>query len=247
MSTERAGKGATSETTHSVEPHSGSVAAQLNWLRAGVLGANDGIISTAGLVIGVAAATTSTSAIATAGFAGLTAGAVSMALGEYVSVSTQRDTEQALVAKERRELDEMPEAEHAELVTMLRDRGLSDGTSVVVANELTEANALRTHLTIELGIDQDEIANPWSAALSSALAFIAGAALPLLAILLSPASIRVGVTFVAVLIGLALTGAASARLGDAPRRPAISRLVLGGAAAMAVTYGIGQLLGVAVE
>ncbi len=232
--------------THSSEPHGGSVAGRLNWLRAGVLGANDGIISTAGLVIGVAAATTSTSTIATAGIAGLTAGAVSMALGEYVSVSTQRDTEHALVEKERGELQDMPEAERAELVQMLGERGLTEATSIVVADELSEQNTLRTHLTIELGIDQDEIAKPWAAALSSAIAFTVGAALPLLAILLPPASIRIAVSFVAVLIGLAITGALSAYLGGAPKGPAMARLVIGGALAMAVTYGIGQILGVAV-
>jgi VIT1/CCC1 family predicted Fe2+/Mn2+ transporter len=229
------------------EPHSGSLSGRLNWLRAGVLGANDGIISTAGLVIGVAAATTSTSAIATAGVAGLTAGAVSMALGEYVSVSTQRDTEQALIEKERDELAHTPEAEHVELVEMLRERGLTEATSRVVADELSDEDVLRTHLTIELGIDQNAIANPWSAALSSAIAFTAGAALPLLAILLPPASIRIAISFIAVLIGLAITGAISAQLGGAPRRPAIARLVLGGAAAMAVTYGIGEILGVVVD
>ena len=222
------------------------MAGRLNWLRAGVLGANDGIISTAGLVIGVAAATTSTSAIATAGIAGLTAGAVSMALGEYVSVSTQRDAEHALVEKERSELYDTPEAEHAELVQLLRERGLTDATSIVAADELTERDALRTHLTMELGIDQDQIAEPWSAALSSAIAFIAGAALPLLAILLPPPSVRIAVAFIAVLIGLTITGALSAQLGGSPRGPAMARLVLGGAVAMAVTYGIGQILGIAV-
>ncbi len=232
--------------THSNEPHGGSIAGRLNWLRAGVLGANDGIISTAGLVIGVAAATTSTSAIATAGIAGLTAGAVSMALGEYVSVSTQRDTEHALVKKERHELQHMPEAERAELVQMLGERGLTEATSNIVADELSEQDTLRTHLTIELGIDQDEIAKPWAAALSSAIAFIAGAALPLLAILLPPASVRIAVSFIAVLVGLTITGAISAHLGGAPKGPAMARLVIGGALAMAVTYGIGQLLGVAV-
>lgn len=234
-------------STHRNEPHAGSVATRLNWLRAGVLGANDGIISTAGLVIGVAAATTGLSAIATAGIAGLTAGAVSMALGEYVSVSAQRDTERALVEKERAELENMPEAEYAELVGLLRERGLSEATSLVVADELTEADALQTHLTIELGIDQGEIANPWSAALSSALAFVAGAALPLVAILLPPASVRIAVAFIAVLVGLAITGVVSAQLGGAPRRPAVARLVLGGAGAMAVTYAIGQVLGVAID
>lgn len=231
---------------HANEPHDGSMAGRLNWLRAGVLGANDGIISTAGLVIGVAAATTSTTAIATAGIAGLTAGAVSMALGEYVSVSTQRDAEHALVAKERGELARMPETEHAELVGMLRERGLSEATALVAADELTERDALGTHLAIELGINQAEIVKPWSAALSSAIAFTAGAALPLAAILFPPASVRIAVSFIAVLVGLTITGAVSAQLGGAPRKPAIARLVLGGALAMAVTYVIGQVLGVAV-
>ncbi len=246
MSTENAPEATPVVATHSNEPHGGSVAGRLNWLRAGVLGANDGIISTAGLVIGVAAATTSTSAIATAGIAGLTAGAVSMALGEYVSVSTQRDTEHALVEKERSELQTMPEAERVELVQMLGERGLTEATSNIIADELSDQDTLRTHLTIELGIDQDEIAKPWAAALSSAIAFTVGAALPLLAILLPPASVRIAVSFVAVLIGLAITGALSAYLGGAPKGPAMARLVIGGGLAMAVTYGIGQLLGVAV-
>ena len=164
-----------------------------------------------------------------------------------MSVSTQRDTEQALVEKERDELARTPEAEHAELVEMLRERGLTDATSTVVADELTDEDALRTRLTIELGIDQDEIAKPWSAALSSAVAFTAGAALPLLAMLLTPASIRIAISFITVLVGRAITGAISAQLGGIQRVPAITRLVLGGAAAMAVTYGIGQILGVAVD
>lgn len=231
---------------HAREPHGGSVSARLNWLRAGVLGANDGIISTAGLVIGVAAATTVTSEIATAGIAGLVAGAVSMALGEYVSVSTQRDTERALIVKETRELRDDPSAEHAELVGLLLARGLTDDTANTVAEELSERDVLRAHLSVELGIDQEELANPWAASISSAVAFSIGALLPLLAILLPPVSIRIAVAFVAVLVGLAVTGAVSARLGGAPKGAAIVRLVLGGAVAMAVTFGIGQLVGVAV-
>lgn len=230
---------------HRGEAHQGSVAARLNWLRAAVLGANDGIISTAGLVIGVAAATTDTTEIAVAGMAGLVAGAVSMALGEYVSVSTQRDTERALIDKERRELDQMPAAEHRELVELLRRRGLSEPTSRQVADELTERDALGAHLQVELGIDQEELANPWAAGGSSALAFSAGAVLPLVAILLPPASVRIAVAFLAVLIGLSLTGVVSARLGGSPVRVAVLRLVGGGGLAMAVTFGIGQLLGVA--
>lgn len=230
---------------HAQEPHDGSVASRLNWLRAGVLGANDGIISTAGLVIGVAAASTDAGEIATAGVAGLVAGAVSMALGEYVSVSSQRDTERALIDKERGELAAMPVEEHAELVGLLRRRGLSDGTSVAVADELTERDALRAHLDIELGIDEEEIANPWAAAGSSALAFAAGAIVPLIAMLAAPASARIAVTFLAVVVGLAATGWLSAHIGRAPKRAAVMRLVIGGALAMAVTFGIGYLFGVA--
>ncbi len=234
------------DVAHAHEPHGGSLASRLNWLRAGVLGANDGIISTAGLVIGVAAATTVTSEIATAGFAGLVAGAVSMALGEYVSVSTQRDTERALISKEQGELDDRPEEEHAELVALLRGRGLSEDTAVVVADELTEHDVLRAHLSEELGIDQEELTNPWAAAGSSALAFAVGAVVPLVAILVPPESIRIAVAFVAVLIGLAATGIVSATLGGSPKGAAVVRLVGGGALAMVVTFGIGQLLGTAV-
>jgi vacuolar iron transporter family protein len=231
---------------HGGEPHVGSLSSRLNWLRAGVLGANDGIVSTAGLVVGVAAATTDASAIATAGVAGLVAGAVSMALGEYVSVSAQRDTEQALVSKERRELEEMPEDEFLELVGLLRAKGLSPETSHVVAAELTDHDALGAHLELELGIDRDDLADPWAAALSSAVAFSLGALLPLLAVLAPPVDLRLPVAFVGVLVALTLTGALSAHLGGAPKRRAVARLVLGGALAMVVTYGIGQLLGVAV-
>jgi VIT1/CCC1 family predicted Fe2+/Mn2+ transporter len=230
---------------HLREPHEGSLTGRLNWLRAGVLGANDGIISTAGLVIGVAAATTRSGEIATAGVAGLVAGAVSMALGEYVSVSTQRDTERALIEKERRELELMPEAEHAELVGLLRQQGLSEDTAITAADELTKRDVLGTHLSVELGINQEELANPWSAAGSSAVAFSAGALLPLAAILLPPVSVRIAVAFVAVLVGLGVTGVVSARLGGSPWRAAVVRLVAGGALAMAVTFGIGRLLGVA--
>jgi VIT1/CCC1 family predicted Fe2+/Mn2+ transporter len=235
------------DDTPGANPQAGSVASRLNWLRAGVLGANDGIISTAGLVVGVAAATTDAAEIATAGVAGLVAGAVSMALGEYVSVSTQRDTERALIGKERHELEVDPTAERNELVTMLEQRGLSDTTAVAAADELTEHDALSTHLTVELGLSADEVANPWAAAGASALSFSIGAMLPLVAILLPPASVRIAIAFVAVLIGLAITGLVSAHLGESSKRVAVVRLVVGGALAMAVTFGLGQLLGVAVS
>lgn len=224
-----------------------SLASRLNWLRAGVLGANDGIISTAGLVIGVAAATTDRNEIATAGIAGLVAGAVSMSLGEYVSVSTQRDSERAVIAQERRELEQTPVAEYDELVGMLEQRGLSEGLSQAVADELMENNdPLRVHLDVEFGIRQDDLANPWAAAGSSALAFTIGAMLPLVAILAPPQSARIPVAFVAVLVGLLVTGFLSASLGGSRRGVAIARLVAGGAVAMAVTFGIGTLLDTAV-
>lgn len=219
---------------------------KLNWLRAGVLGANDGIVSTAGIVVGVAAATVAKEPILTAGIAGLAAGAVSMALGEYVSVSTQRDTERALLGLERRELRDDPQAELEELAALYETRGLSHETAKDVARELTDHDALRAHAEVELGIDPDELTNPWHAALSSALAFTLGALLPLIAIVLPPIQWRVPVTVAVVLIALAITGLVSARLGKAPSSSAIVRNVVGGGLALAITYGIGHLVGVAI-
>ncbi|WP_280241598.1 VIT1/CCC1 transporter family protein [Nocardia abscessus] len=230
---------------HPHEPHGDGFAAKLNWLRAGVLGANDGIVSTAGLVVGVAAATTDTAALLTAGIAGISAGAISMAVGEYVSVSTQRDSERALLAKERRELREEPDYELAELTGIYQAKGLTPETARKVAEELTAHDAFTAHAEAELGLNPAELTNPWQAALSSAVAFTLGALLPLLAILLPPVTARIPVTFAAVLTALALTGSVSARLGGSSRGRAVLRVVLGGALAMAVTYGIGQLADVA--
>ncbi len=227
------------------EPH-GAGAGRLNWLRAGVLGANDGIVSVAGIVVGVAGATASRGPIFTAGIAGLAAGAVSMALGEYVSVSSQRDSESVLLAQERRELAETPEQELAELTALYRAKGLTAGTASVVAQELTAHDALGAHLAAELGIDPANLANPTQAALASAVSFTLGAVLPLASILLPPQQLRVPVTVVAVLIALALAGAVSARIGASRARPAVTRVVLGGAAGLALTYGIGHLLGTAI-
>ncbi|MDT4938109.1 MAG: vacuolar iron transporter family protein [Pseudonocardiales bacterium] len=229
---------------HANEPHNGGFAARLNWLRAGVLGANDGIVSTAGLVVGVAAATTARSPIITAGIAGLAAGAVAMALGEYVSVSSQRDTERALLAKERAELDQNPERELAELTEIYQAKGLTPATADQVARELTAHDAYAAHVHAELGIDPGELTNPWHAAAASAASFTVGALLPVLAILL-PANVRIPVTVVVVLVALAVTGTISARIGGAPRNRAVGRVVLGGALAMLVTFGIGQLVGAA--
>lgn len=233
-------------TGHPDEPHSSGVSQRLNWLRAGVLGANDGIVSTASLVVGVAGATTDTTAILVAGVAGMVGGAVSMALGEYVSVSSQRDSEMALIEKEEWELGEFPDAEFEELKGLLRDRGLSEETARQAAEEMTEHDALATHLEFELGIEQEDLVNPWHAAFSSAVSFTAGALLPLVSILVPPADIRVPVTFVVVLLTLALTGAISADVGGSSKRQAATRLVIGGALALAATFLIGTLLGTTV-
>ena len=232
------------EPTHD-EAHSGALGARLNWLRAAVLGANDGIVSTAGLVVGVAGATSDRSALLTAGLAGLLAGSLSMAAGEYVSVSTQRDSEKAALAQEKRELREQPEAELEELTELLEQRGLSRDVALEAAQQLTERDALRAHARVELGIDPDELTNPWHAAWASFLAFTAGALLPLLAIVLPPSGWRVPVTVVSVVGALVLTGWSSARLGAAAPGRAVLRNVGGGLLAMGVTYGVGVLLGAA--
>ncbi|WPR65890.1 VIT family protein [Glutamicibacter protophormiae] len=237
-----------SAVQHPGEAHVGdNVGQRLNWLRAGVLGANDGIVSVAGVVVGVAAATPGNlAAIATAGIAALVAGAFSMAGGEYVSVSTQRDTERALIAKEKRELREQPEEELEELAGLYRQRGLSAGLAKQVAQELTAHDALAAHAEVELGIDPDELTSPWHAALSSFIAFTVGALIPLAMILL-PVGSEILNTALAVVLGLLLTGWISARLGGAPLLPAILRNVLMGSATMAATYLIGLLFGVAVS
>ncbi|MCV7353709.1 VIT1/CCC1 transporter family protein [Mycobacterium parmense] len=235
-----------SNASHPAEPHEGSVSAKLNWLRAGVLGANDGIVSTAGIVVGVAAATVQRAPILTAGSAGLVAGAVSMALGEYVSVSTQRDTEKALLRKERQELRDDPAAELDELAALYEAKGLTAATARTVAEELTDHNPLLAHAEVELGINPEELTNPWQAAMSSALSFAVGALLPLIAILAPPTEWRVPVTVVAVLAALVMTGAVSARLGGAPQGGAVARNVVGGGLALGITYVIGHLVGAAI-
>jgi VIT1/CCC1 family predicted Fe2+/Mn2+ transporter len=211
-----------------------------------VLGANDGIVSVAGIVLGVAGATAARGPIFTAGLAGLVAGAVSMALGEYVSVSSQRDSETALLAQERRELASIPEQELAELTALYEAKGLSAATASTVAAELTAHGPLAAHLDAELHLDPDDLANPAQAAAASALSFTSGALLPLLAILLPPAAWRVPVTFVAVLAALAIAGSVSARIGGANVRRAVVRVVIGGAVGLALTYAIGNLFGTVV-
>lgn len=227
---------------HDDEPHT-NASSLLNWLRAAVLGANDGIVSVAGLVMGVAGATADRHTIFLAGTAGLASGALSMAAGEYVSVSTQRDTERALLEKERRELEEDPEEELAELAGIYQRKGLSEEVARRVAEELTAHDALGAHAEAELGINPDDLTSPWQAATASLIAFTLGALLPLLTITLFGHAIRIWATVVAVAVALAVTGFASARFAEAEVRRAILRNVVGGLLAMAVTYVIGHLVG----
>jgi VIT1/CCC1 family predicted Fe2+/Mn2+ transporter len=213
------------------------------WLRAAVLGANDGILSTASLVLGVAASGAPGSAIVTAGVAGLVAGALSMAAGEYVSVSSQRDAEQADIRLEERGLRRDPEGELRELAEIYEQRGLPPALAAEVALTLSRGGALAAHARDELGLDAARLARPCQAAWTAALSVSAGAALPLLAVAVTPAGARVGVTVVVTLAALALLGDLGARLGGAPRRRATARVVAWGAVAMAVTAGIGALVG----
>ncbi|MFC6041931.1 VIT family protein [Nocardioides hankookensis] len=228
---------------HEDEPHQLGLNNRLNWLRAAVLGANDGIVSTAGIVIGAVGATSDRSAIVIAGVAGLAAGAMSMGAGEYVSVSTQRDSELALLAKERRELRDEPEEELAELAGLYVEKGLDEHLAMEVAVALTKKDALAAHAEAELGIDPDDISNPWNAALASTVSFTIGALLPLLTMTLASPDIRLWLTVVAVVIALALTGWTSAKFGYSSPRRAVLRNVVGGLFAMAVTFAIGSALG----
>jgi VIT1/CCC1 family predicted Fe2+/Mn2+ transporter len=220
------------------------VGTRLNWLRAAVLGANDGIVSTAGVVMGVAGATDDSGTIVIAGIAALTAGALSMGAGEYVSVSTQRDSEKSILHLEATELRQMPDTEERELAKMYVEKGLSQETAEQVARELTEHDALRAHADIEFGIDPDNLTNPWHAAWASMLAFTIGALLPLLIVAFVPAETRILVTVLSVVAALALTGFVSAKIGLSPRLPAVLRNVSGGVLAMGVTYLIGMYAGV---
>ena len=225
------------------EAEAGSHVGKLNGLRAAVLGANDGIVSTAGIVIGVAGATLEPFTILAAGIAGLTAGALSMAVGEYVSVSAQRDTEKALLDKERRELAEMPEEELAELAGLYQAKGLDPGLALEVATQLHAHDALAAHAETELGIDPDQLTSPWVAAVSSAVSFTIGSVLPLVAIIFAPTDLKIMVTVAAVALALVITGYLSARVGGTPMGRAILRNLAGGLLAMGITYWIGRLVG----
>lgn len=224
-----------------IEVHVSGHQSKLNWLRASVLGANDGIVSIAGLVLGLAGATNSSVIIFTAGLAGIIAGSISMAVGEYVSVSSSRDTEKALLKKERYELEHHPEAELEELTAIYKSKGLSEDTAKLVANELTEHDAVAAHFDAELRIDPEHLTSPWHAAFASALSFLVGAIIPLLAISIPPADIRVPFAFISVIIALVVTGIFSAVAGGANVKKAVVRVVIGGILAMTVTYIIGRI------
>ncbi len=217
---------------------------KLNWLRAAVLGANDGIVSVSSVIVGVAGASDSRTFILTAGFAALVAGALSMAVGEYVSVSTQRDTERALITKEQIELALYPDQELEELVVIYEKKGLSRATAEIVAKEFTNKDAFAAHLDAELGIDPHNLTDPFHAAYASGLAFLSGAIIPIIAIVVSPKSIQIPLTFASVIVALIFTGTLSAHAGGASKIKATIRVVVGGLMAMIITFGIGKLFGV---
>ena len=226
------------------EPHNSNTNSKLNWLRAAVLGANDGIVSVSSVIVGVAGASNQKSFIITAGLASLVAGALAMAVGEYVSVSSQKDTELALLEKERWEIINEPEKELAELADIYRKKGLSAKTAQLVAEELTENDAYAAHLDAELGIDPNDLTNQVHAAYASGAAFFCGAVIPLIAVLFSPAFVRLPMIFGSAILALFVTGGLSAHAGGAHKGRAIARVIIGGIVAMVVTFGIGKLSGI---
>lgn len=233
----------TRPTAHPDDPH---YITRSGWLRAAVLGANDGVVSVSSLIVGVAAADPDPRAILIAGIAGLTAGAMSMAAGEYVSVSSQSDTERADIARERAALSDDPVRELAELAAIYRERGLSEATATQVARELSEHDALGAHVRDELGLSEHLAANPLQAAFASGVTFSVAAAIPLLAAWLAPAGAVIPLVLIVTVITLAILGALGAKAGAAPVLRASARVVLWGVFAMAVTAGIGKLFGVSV-
>ncbi len=227
--------------------HDASSINRLNALRAAVLGADDGIVSVASIVLGVAGATSSRGTIFTAGLAGLVAGAMSMAVGEYVSVSSQRDTQKAFIAREEGHLKKYPEQEFEELQENYQAKGLTEKTAQEVARELSRRNVLKAHMEVEMGMVGKDLINPIPNTISSFLSFIIGGLIPLLAIILINQSIHLIVTVLAVLLALCITGYVSASFSGASRVRATMRVVLGGALAMLITYSIGHLFGTAVH
>lgn len=230
-------------SAHPDDPH---FVTRSGWLRAAVLGANDGVVSISSLIVGVAAADPDPKTVVIAGIAGLSAGAMSMAAGEYVSVSSQADTERADIAREKRALQDSSDAELAELAAIYREKGLSAETALVVAKELTEKDALGTHVRDELGLSEVHAARPLQAAFTSGMTFSIAAAVPLLAAFFAPAGLIVPVVLAVTVITLAALGALGATAGAAPVLRATLRVVTWGLFAMAVTAGVGSLFGVSV-
>jgi VIT1/CCC1 family predicted Fe2+/Mn2+ transporter len=230
-------------SAHPDDPH---YVARSGWLRAAVLGANDGVVSVSSLIVGVAAAAPDPGTVVIAGIAGLTAGAMSMAAGEYVSVSSQSDTERADISRETQALKELPQAELAELAAIYREKGLSEETALVVARELTEHDALGAHVRDELGLSEVHAANPLQAAFTSGVTFSVAAAIPLLAAFAAPTGSIIPVVLVVTVITLAALGALGARAGAAPMLRATFRVVIWGVFAMSLTAGVGWLFGVSV-
>ena len=226
-----------------IVPESGRILGTLNWLRAGVLGANDGIVSTAAIIFGVAGASATHATIMLAGVAAVAAGAMSMAVGEYVSVSTQRDLEDAALARQKADLARDPAGELAILTRLFEQRGVGATLAAEVAKAMSDKDALSVHARAELGIDPDNVTNPWAAAAASMFSFIVGGAIPIAAMLLSPRTIEITVAGVAVLIAMALTGLVSALLGRTPIWRSVARNVGGGLLAIAITYGVGKIAG----
>ena len=220
---------------------------KLNGLRAAVLGANDGVVSTAGLIFGVAGATNNKGAIFTAGLAGLIAGAISMAVGEYVSVSTQRDTERAFIDREKELLASDPKSQLEDLVSFYEQKGVSKKTALQFARELSANDPVKAHLEAELKLDEEDLTNPLTAGIASFFSFGLGALIPLVAAVASPDKTRIQITLVAVVVGLFLTGYYSAKFGGANKRAAVLRVLVGGIAAMAVTYAVGRAFGTAIS
>ena len=220
---------------------SGEILSKLNWLRAGVLGANDGIVSTAASIFGVAGAAASHGTIMLAGIAAVAAGAMSMAAGEYVSVATQRDLEIAELARQKADLERDPAGELRSLARLFEQRGVESKLASEVARQMSAKDALSVHARAELGIDPDAVTNPWAAAVASLIAFTVGGLIPIVAMLLSPRDVEIWTTGVAVVIAMALTGAVSARLGRLPLIASVFRNVAGGLLAMAITYGVGLM------
>ena len=229
-------------SAHLDDPH---YVDRMSWLRAAVMGANDGIVSVGGLITGVAAASPDPKTILIASSAGLVAGAMSMAAGEYVSVSSQSDIERSDIARERQALADMPEEELRELAEIYEARGMSPATAMQAAREVSEKDALAAHIRDELGLSEASAANPWVAALASGVTFSVAAALPLAAAILAPSGQVIASVLVAVVIALALLGALGAWAGGAPLMRATLRVVAGGVFALAVTAAIGKLFGIA--